>query len=861
MEVHMHLRRALLLIALPLMLIAPSCVQERAAVKDTEPLTTPEYLTPELREAVEQLKADVDSQPTDADNILARSKVLWRWANAYALTGRPIHPELPSSIAQLQQSLLQEGRGQKRIRLYGTYIDWFVKEFAFRDDNPGAIGKLTTPKLGPYFVDTYVTITQTYTVGSAPIKEGGGVLVAPRYHGGGSAFQWQEPAGEGYVSVQTSNPDVVLETTTLPVFGMFSGGLGGTAPRPYFRVAKGELNPGDEIMISIGDQRQGGKGLKLPSASNDAMRFKVWVSLGNPEELFTLAELPFYSVGGKTAGVRGFGPSIVKAGEPVTLIVRSEDVYRNRATSGFPKYDIYEGDTLIAPAHDSSQAIQRIENIRLEGSRPHLLSIRSTDGSIAGEFNPILVEDDPSDRIYWGETHGHSGFAEGSGTVDGFFKFAREDAGLDFMTLSEHDLWMDDFEWEVLREATIRDNAPGEFITFLGYEWTTPNALGGHHNILFRMPEDRDRVPKQEAPILNQLYSGLKAKHDEKDVVVIPHAHNPGQWWISDPSIERLVEIVSNHGTFEWLGRAYLSNGFRLGFIGGSDDHIGHPGLRPISTGRYGSDNFGGLAAVMAHEKSRNAIFDSLQNQNTYATNGFRMILKTAVNGTSGKQTIAPAPEQTINGRTIGSSPIDSITLIKNGKGLETIDYQRTENARADVAEFRFFSESDPYQKGVKSRGWRVWRGRLRVINAEIEGIEVPNVENTHREFARVSSKGKDIVEFFIRTRGAPKSIILKLKNAGADTRFKINTSAGRNERFQHSFTFDAMTSDKGDSAYSPIKDHQDEVKARFVATPTQRDRRFEFSDAAPSQPGDSYYVRVIQTNGGMAWSSPVWVD
>ncbi len=37
---------------------------------------------------------------------------------------------------------------------------------------------------------------------------------------------------------------------------------------------------------------------------------------------------------------------------------------------------------------------------------------------------------------------------------------------------------------------------------------------------------------------------------------------------------------------------------------------------------------------------------------------------------------------------------------------------------------------------------------------------------------------------------------------------------------------------------------------------------RFEFTDAVDSQEAMNwYYVRVIQTNGQMAWSSPIWVE
>ena len=47
-------------------------------------------------------------------------------------------------------------------------------------------------------------------------------------------------------------------------------------------------------------------------------------------------------------------------------------------------------------------------------------------------------------RVYWGETHAHSGYSEGMGSIDRFYTWGRDDARLDFAGLSEHDVWLDD---------------------------------------------------------------------------------------------------------------------------------------------------------------------------------------------------------------------------------------------------------------------------------------------------------------------------------------------------------------------------------------------------------------------------------
>ena len=46
-----------------------------------------------------------------------------------------------------------------------------------------------------------------------------------------------------------------------------------------------------------------------------------------------------------------------------------------------------------------------------------------------------------------------------------------------------------------------------------------------------------------------------------------------------------------------------------------------------------------------------------------------------------------------------------------------------------------------------------------------------------------------------------------------------------------------------------------------YLATPPGREAQFVFEDTAPRQVRSFYYVRVIQDDGEIGWSSPVWVD
>ena len=815
------------------------------------------YMTPQLRAQVDELRVAVARNATTTPQLLnTRKDILWDWANAYALSGRAINPNLPQEIARLNQAPIS----QRTVDQFGAILDWYVHEFSYRDAFPNGINRLEADYLGPFPADSFAELVQTYTVADAPIRVNGGFLIASRDHLGAFAFQTEDPAADNWLNVTSNNPSVEFDVTTLPLNGMFSGGGLGVQyfPRPYFRVSRGTLNPGDIVTITVGDQRWGSRGMKLPSASNSALRIRVWLSLETPQQLFSLNELPFYSEGLDTVALRGFGPSIAATGEKVLLSVRSEDQYRNRATGGFKPYFIYNGEEVLHLVTDSSQAYHEFDHLSFDVPGVYYLTARSLDRKLEGQFNPILVSDEPDDRIFWGETHGHTGFAEGAGTVDNFFEFAREDARLDFMTLSEHDLWMDDWEWEVIREKVIEADEPGRFLSYLGYEWTRPPNLGGHHNVLFRTAENRDRVEAQRAPQITDLYPLLKAENRIEDILVIPHAHNPGRWWQTDPEVEHLVEIVSNHGTFEWLGRAFLREGIHLGFVGGSDDHVGHPGIRPLNSERSGSDNFGGMAAVLAQSLDSDQLFDAMKTRRSYATNGQKIILQMTVNGAGMGQQIAHADTVHIEGRAIGTGAIAGIDLIKNGETLASNDYMHSSFPNSGKLEIRFNSTSDPQRRDARARGYRIWRGSLRLTGAELVDLSLANVENVYTEYATINEANSQEVQFFMRSRGAPRSIILDIGELTADATMELSIGVG-GDNLLETLALEAAVAD-GILIQSPSEEFVDEINVRWIYQPVEQDRNFSFTDSQ-AEPGDSYYVRITQSNGGMAWSSPVKIQ
>jgi hypothetical protein len=762
-------------------------------------------------------------------------------------------------------------------------INRYITEMGMLEDDPGVFGHVSASPM-EFPAGSYQSIEQTYTVGNHDLEPGAYLVVAQHYQSTQGKYQIDDPKADNYVSVHSSNASAKFKPTIKRKFGMH-GGFRFPAPNLAFELVEGQLTKGDTVTVTYGDQGGGSRGFKVHSISNDAFQLPLYVSFRNEDRSIEdaildvgydhmLGMVQFKVVGIETAGVHGFAPSVVGVGEPFEVSVRSEDRYFNRAQGEIPAYTVTLNGRLFGGIKGGSEAITLLKDIKIDEPGVYRFGFRSKDGAITGQSNPIWVRENPGSRIYWGETHGHSGFAEGQGTPEGYFRFGRDDARLDFLTLSEHDLWMDDLEWKTLKEHVEKFGEEGEFITYAGYEWTSNGPFGGHHNVLFRNPEGRERQGIQNYPYLKDLYKALRDNNDVEDVLIIPHCHEAGDWRLTDPEMETLVEIFSEHGSFEWFGRMYLKQGHRVGFIAASDDHLGHPGyssLRPAGLAQRG-----GLAAVMAPEKTRDSIFDALKNLSAYATTGKRIILDVDVNG-SPMGSIAPLLETaTVSGRVFGTAPIDTITIVKNDVPVWSRDFRNTSETAENgntLVDMVFFSTSEtPDGRFDNPRGWRPWKGSLFVEGAVVVSAE-STYYNPHHPLTRQDPNDADRVNFFIQTRGDEYHISLELEGVTPDTCIGVKLDEAKEIQTAKSrirppetmpaaeFSFDFGDMEDGRLTHELAADiYTDTVSLRLVSPDAPLDQEFEFADPAESQKGDYYYVSVKQSDSAMAWSSPVWI-
>ncbi|MFP6663624.1 MAG: CehA/McbA family metallohydrolase [Deltaproteobacteria bacterium] len=270
----------------------------------------------------------------------------------------------------------------------------------------------------------------------------------------------------------------------------------------------------------------------------------------------------------------------------------------------------------------------------------------------AAQSNPLVVDTAQEGVLLWGDLQVHTQLSDGSGTTLESLEYARDAAGLDVVALTDHDHWgleaLDDFPtlWQAQLAEVEKFHVPGRFVTIPAFEWT--NWVEGHRHVLFfdgatpRLLSSLD--PRFDTP--DKLWAALKG---ENAMTIAHHSAGgpvPIDWSIRpDEVLEPVTEIVSVHGSSESADSSHpiykakpgnyvrdaLDLGYRLGFLGSSDGHDGHPGLSQIANG--GKSGLAGIWTQGEEPRSRAAVAAALRSRNVYATSGPRIYLEVTLDG------------------------------------------------------------------------------------------------------------------------------------------------------------------------------------------------------------------------------------
>ncbi|MBA7596216.1 hypothetical protein ES703_03185 [subsurface metagenome] len=484
--------------------------------------------------------------------------------------------------------------------------------------------------------------------------------------------------------------------------------------------------------------------------------------------------------------------------------------------------------------------------------KPGLQRISVTDdGGLCAVSNPIRVlEEEPELKLYWGDMHGQTKETVGTGSVPEYLSFVRDVAALDFSGWQGNDFQVTVELWEHVKDQIRRYHEPGRFVTFLGYEWSGLTPGGGDHNIYYLGDDEpiyrsdqwliEDKVdPETDRYPISELWETFKGR---TDVLAIPHVGGRhANFDFYDPEHIPLIEVHSNHGTFEWFLEEAMRRRMKVGFIAASDDHSSRPGLTYPSGGMT---TRGGHTGVYAEELTREALWEAFWARRTYGTSGERIIVHVESDGhlMGEEYSTDKAPE--IKVKIVGTSPLHEVEV----KNWEKTIHRHPFAEPAAESEKLFKVEWSGAR--VRSRPKVVtWDGGLTVKDGSIADYREFAFDYSYQGVEKVSDQE---LKWTSSTGGDPDGVLLKLEYDEA-TEVTFETEP---------VTFTFRPAEIG---YEPrvveAGGLNQRVKVSTVKDETPDTLEFSFRDQSAARGLNAFWVRIVQADGAMAWSSPIFID
>ncbi|MHC4298217.1 MAG: DUF3604 domain-containing protein [Planctomycetota bacterium] len=491
-------------------------------------------------------------------------------------------------------------------------------------------------------------------------------------------------------------------------------------------------------------------------------------------------------------------------------------------------------------------------------------------------------------NLYWGDLHNHGAVGYAKGSLDRAYDIAQ--SHLDFFCYTAHSQWHDmpkmpqdkhlkwvrGFEvtrknWGKMKQLADQYHEPGKFVPFIGYEWHSSS----YGDVCIIFPDD-----KAELAYINGI-KGFQKFAREAGAILIPH--HPGylegwrgqNWSVLDTGVSPVVEIFSEHGnaesdlgpyryirhsmggrhtrnTLQWL----WAQGVRVGVVASTDDHLGYPGA-------YGE----GLVAVHAESLSRRSILEALKARRTYGVSADRIELDFRLNGHWMGEAIGATSARNIRVNVKGKDVVDRVEVLRNNQVIHR-DYPIDRRIKRSS-----------WDKPVLCRiefGWGPW-GDLNMARicdwkfaATVSGGRIvsatpcfqsgPFDEQRRNRLAKVDDRRCEVTSYTSRMKAyeerATNSIILEIQGSP-----QTKLTMAMTEPAQMDFTKSlGQLAESSDVKFTGPFTSESVLLPRITFAENYKGE-FEFTDKRTPEKTDWYYVRVVQSNGSLAWSSPIWVE
>jgi hypothetical protein len=685
----------------------------------------------------------------------------------------------------------------------------------------------------------------TYHAGKYGIDDGGVLKIAWRDVSDWQAPQFADPSAPAYATVTTSGP-----ATLRPAFEKQR------YVRPWrlcvtIDVFDESLSEGDTVTLTIGDTSGGSPGSRAQTFCKELFEFRVAVDWCGTWVYEEVPSPRFPIVSGPPAKLVAITASETTPGEPTWVGIKAEDIWGNPCTSYDGMVTIENAGLIGLPEtyqfEPDDSGVHRFEGVQATEVGVFRVSATDTANELTAESNGLkCIDSRSSHQPFWGDLHGQSEETVGTNPVSSYFRFAREAALVDFAGHQGNDFQITEEVWTEIKHQANTQNDPGNFVAFVGYEWSGNTPVGGDHNVYY---------PGEDGPIYRSSHVLISDKSDVdtdclhvtdlyetlkgKDALLVPHVG--GRYanlnW-HDPNLEYVVEVYSEWGEFEWFLKWALEQSYRVGFTAGSDDHKGRPGAAYPGSGSFGV--YGGLTCIYAKELSREGLWEAIKSRRCYGTSGQRILLDVRANGQpmgSDLNSTSP-PKLTVD--VTGTASIERVDVFR---GLECVyTYPETISRAENQVRIAWSGQR------IRARNRLVrWDGGLSIRNGKILNARGYAFDSASEGIQESSS---DSVTWKSVTTGDADGVILDIEGS-PETAIDFDT-----EIVNTSLTL-------GDLEKGPIKVEAGGIEIavvfEYVPVGVGREVSFEFTESELPTGCHPYWVRVTQVDGAKAWSSPIY--
>ena len=712
-------------------------------------------------------------------------------------------------------------------------------------------GTVTLDPDGEVVTASYGTWSVTYTAGSKGVSAGGRIRIYTDSDTDRGICQLDDPGGADYTTLRAPRAAQAVILVQKYAVVVAIGGEG--------------LKPGEQVVVTFGDLSGGGPGFRSQTFLETRHFFRVDVDAEGNGETVPLPDPPYFKiVGGGAEWLTVIAPSKVTVGKAFRIMVKAEDAWGNPAAA-------YRGTVELSAEgmelpEKSLKFSPEDNGVRwLDGfaaSRAGMFRIAATDGAFTASSNPIECAEQPGEYgLFWGDFHG--GQVTLAEKIPDFFRYARDIAGVSFAGYQRNDHCISTDDWALQQRTEQELYESGRFVPIPGYEWSPPSERGGHHNVFFRRHNqpirrcDHSRL-EDKSDADTDLYHILDLYRNYRmaDVVITPHVGGvASDLSYHEPTLEPAIEVTSTHGSFEWFLKEALERRYKIGFLGGSDSFTGRPGGdRPgYQLRRYAKS---GLAGVYARELTVDGLLEALKARRCYGTTGVRILLHTEADGHPMGEEYRTASNPEISADVTGTAPLESVELFR---GLDRI-YSHTISTPRSDDRVRILWEGASQKSSYSAA---VWDGCLNVAGRKIASVEKVRFDSPR---SHILDEREDGLSWYSITCGYRSGMILELDGDGdAELEIAIDTSLFTSmssipaEKVAFSVSLQELTEGPKEVEIGEL-DRKVTVSFAPGAGGTET-AEFTFTDESPDPGINPYWVRVVQTDMEMAWSSPIFVD